>query len=148
MRAAFRSAAGNSRRLLTRAPRCSTSFRRSHFCDDDFDAFIITKAGFGFVSSKTSNDGSVFSNNNHRRRRACLLRRPLLLLPRVHRRRREDERHSRDHSRANGTPRTTTEEEEASNLYDSTRKKTDLVMVTLVAKRKDCTRNLSAPTAA
>ena len=58
MRAAFRSAAGNSRRLLTRAPRCSTSFRRSHFCDDDFDAFIITKAGFGFVSSKTSNDGS------------------------------------------------------------------------------------------
>ena len=57
MRAAFRSAAGNSRRLLTRAPR-STSFRRSHFCDDDFDAFIITKAGFGFVSSKTSNDGS------------------------------------------------------------------------------------------
>ena len=56
MRAAFRSAAGNSRRLLTRAPR-STSFRRSHR-DDDFDAFIMTKAGFGFVSSKTSNDGS------------------------------------------------------------------------------------------
>tara|TARA_A100001037_G_C15102217_1_gene614564 strand:+ start:128 stop:478 length:351 start_codon:yes stop_codon:yes gene_type:complete len=97
---------------------------------------------------------AVFSNH---RRRACLLRRPLLLLlPRVHRRRREDERHSRDHhSRAIGTPRTTTttteeEEEEAlSNLFcDSKRKKTDLAMVTLVAKRKDCTRNLSAPTAA
>mgnify|MGYP001182773606 CR=1 FL=1 len=53
MRAAFRSAAGNSRRLLTRAPR-STS-RRSH--RDDDDAFI-TKAGFGFVS-KTSNGSGV-----------------------------------------------------------------------------------------
>ena len=52
MRAAFRSA-GNSRRLLTRAPR-STS-RRSH--RDDDDAFI-TKAGFGFVS-KTSNGSGV-----------------------------------------------------------------------------------------
>ena len=52
MRAAFRSA-GNSRRLLTRAPR-STS-RRSH--RDDDDAFI-TKSGFGFVS-KTSNGSGV-----------------------------------------------------------------------------------------
>ena len=54
MRAAFRSAAGNSRRLLTRAPR-STTRRRSH--RDDDDAFI-TKSGFGFVS-KTSNGSGV-----------------------------------------------------------------------------------------
>ena len=51
MRAAFRSAAGNSRRLLTRAPRSTTS-RISH--RDDDDAFS-TQAGFGFVSS--SNGG-------------------------------------------------------------------------------------------
>ena len=51
LRAAFRSAAASSRRLLTRAPRSTTS-RISH--RDDDDAFS-TQAGFGFVSS--SNGG-------------------------------------------------------------------------------------------